>query len=911
MTIARLLRIVRQRLRSLLRKEKLDAQLDEELAFHLEQLTNEKVASGLSVEEARRAARLEFGNPLIVAERSRDQRRMNWIHDLRQDLRYGLVMLRRSPGFTLVAMTSLALAIGGNAAVLGALDAVFVERLPFAHADRLVIIRTFAFDNPRQTDGASILEFTAWKERARTLEAIGASLSGQRLFHAEPDGMAAESMPGLSVTPGLFAMFGVAPLKGRLFDPIQDASGGRALGVIISHRLWRQRFGGASDILGRRVRIDGASRRIVGVMPPDFRYQGDDVACWIPMILLPNAARQPGAGRWFVVAARLKPGVTIAQAQADLDEIAAGLARESPDRQKGRGVRVQPLRDALYGWTKAPLLTLQASVALLLLIACTNVAGVFLARGTVRRREIALRTALGAGRGRIVRQLLAESVLLSAAGGLLGLLVAWCALAALTTVLGPPPAAPRIATIGLDLRILAVTALLSVLTAFASGLAPALATGKLDLASALNASAPASGTHPSGHRRRSLLVAAQIALALVLLVAAGLLSKSFMRLAGREINMDTKGVLSFEYGIPAASYAKQVGYVGVYPHFAIDPSPSGAIDRVFDRLRQLPGTLSVAGISYPPVNSLVLPTANVVLHDRGEGHAHQVAYFLVTPNFFSTVRTPFVRGRDFDARDAASAPWVAVVNESMARRFWPGEEAIGHRVRLDNGPDERERAVIGVVRNIPTRSNQIEPEPVIYASYLQQPSRYAGGWIGMFGQMTFVVRHAGDSAAVLSSARRAVSEIDPSRPIVSVGTIERHLTANRRESRNYVFALAAFALTATLLSAIGIYGVTAHAVNERTREIAVRRAFGAGKREIVTLVGRRVLAPILTGLILGLAGALAFTRLIATQLWNVTRTDPATYAGMSLLLASVALLACVAPTRRALAVDPTIVLRSE
>jgi putative ABC transport system permease protein len=723
--------------------------------------------------------------------------------------------------------------------------------------------------------------------------------------------MPAESIPGLSVTPGLFTMFGVAPLKGRLFDSTRDVSSQRALAVIISHRLWQQRFGGASDILDRHVRIDGISRRIIGVMPPDFRYLSDNVDCWLPMILLPNAARQPGAGRWFVVAARLKPGVTIARAQADVDAVAANLARESPERHKGWGVRVQSLRDALYGWTKAPLLTLQAAVSLLLLIACTNVAGLFLARGTVRRREIALRTALGAGRGRIVRQLLAESVLLSAAGGLLGLLVAWCALVALATLLGPPPGAPRIGTMSLDLRILAVTVLLSLLSALAFGLAPALATGKLDLTSALSASAPASGTHPSGHRRRSLLVAAQIAVALVLLVAAGLLSKSFVRLAGREINMDTKGLLTFEYSIPSAAYAKQIGYVRVDPHFEINAPPSGMIHRVFDRLRQLPGTISVAGISYPPVNSLVLPTANVVLLDSGDEHPHQVAYFLVTANFFSTVRTPLVRGRDFDTRDTSSSPWVAVVNESMARRFWPGEQAIGKRLRLGNGPDERDREVIGVVRDIPTRSKQIEAEPVIYASYLQQPSRYAGGWIGMFGQMTFVVRHAGDSVAVLSSARRAVSEIDPNRPIVSVGTIERHLTALRRESRNYVLAFAVFALTATLLTAIGLYGVTAHAVSERTREIGIRRALGAGKWEIVTLVGRRMLTPILAGLIFGLAGALAFTRLIATQLWDVTQTDPATYVAMSLLLASVALLACLAPTRRALAVDPTVVLRCE
>jgi len=909
--IVRLLRVAHLRARSLLRPADLDAELERELAFHLEQLTTEKIAEGLTPVEARLTARREFGNPALFAERSRDQRRVRWIDDLRQDVVFGLRMLRRSPGFTTVALLSLALGIGGNAAVMGALHGVLMTKLPFAHAERLVIVQTFAIDQPRQASGASILDYVAWRDRSRTLDAIAVSLSGPRQFAAEPDGTPAESIPGLSVTPGWFELLGVAPLHGRWPDTTRDAASDAARVVVISHRLWRQRFGGAPDIIGRRVRINGVSRRIIGVMPADFRYLADNVDCWMPMILGPDAARRPGAGRPFVVLGRLKPGVTIAQAQADFDAIAADLANVSPERHKGWGARVQPLRQAMYGWTKAPLFTLQAAVALVLLITCTNIAGLSIARTTVRRREIALRAALGAGRARIVRQLLAESALLSGAGGVLGLVVAAVGLRVVTTALGPPASAPHLAGLDLDGGVVAVAVLLSVLSAFALGLPSALASGRMDLSSALNASGAAAGKHPSGHRQRGMLVIAQLAFALVLLVLAGLLAHSFLRLSGRNINMDPDGLLTFEYGVVPAAYAKQVGYINGLPHFELNVPPARTIDRLYERLRQLPGTESVAGISYPPVNSLVLPTTIVALEKNGTRDVREVPYFLVTPGFFATARTPIIRGRDFDARDTDSSPWVAIVNEAMARSFWPGEDALGKHVTLGNGPDERDREVAGIVADIPTRLNQIDAAPVIYASYRQQPSSYAGRWIGMFGQMTFLVRRRGDMASVLSAARRAVSEVDPDRPLVRVGTVQQHLYARRSESRNYVLALAAFALTAMLLSAIGTYGVTAHAVNERTREIGIRRTVGAGRREIVTLVGRRVVPLIAVGLALGLAAAAALSGLIANQLWGVSPTEPATYAAVSVVLALVSLLACLGPVRRAIAVDPTVVLRCE
>jgi len=557
-----------------------------------------------------------------------------------------------------------------------------------------------------------------------------------------------------------------------------------------------------------------------------------------------------------------------------------------------------------------PLLTLEAAVALVLLIACANVAGLLLARGTVRHRQIALRVALGARRGRIIRQLLTESVLLSLVGGALGVLVAWGGLRALVAM-SPPPGAPRIAEVGLNLPMLGVLALLSVGTGLLFGVVPALAGSQRDLTVSLNESARGTGTRPGRHRLREILVAAQIALALVLQIGSGLLMNSFLRLAGRDLNFDPEGLLTFEFRIPWQHYLHRVGSYHDFPYFEIRPPPALTMERVFNKLREVPGAASVAGSSFPPVNSLIVPTVAVAIegqHERGR-HALSVAYFLVTPNFFATMNAPLVRGRDFSDLDTASAPWVAIVNESTARRFWPGADPIGKRFTFDVVPEERPREVVGVVRDIPIRSRQTGPEPVIYASYLQQPSRYRNPWANMFGQMTFVLRSSADPMSLVPAARRAVAQIDPNRPLANVATVEQYL--GERRFRYYVLVLGVFALAATGLAAIGVYGVMAYAVAQRTHEIGIRMALGASASEVVNLVGRRAVWLISTGVVLGLAGSLALTRLIASQLWGVTPTDPATFAGVSLLLALVALLACVVPTRRALAVDPTFALRSD
>jgi putative ABC transport system permease protein len=641
-------------------------------------------------------------------------------------------------------------------------------------------------------------------------------------------------------------------------------------------------------------------------MPADFRYQAPDVDYWMPLWVGPQP--EPGA-RLFGVRARLKPGVSVGQAQAELDNLAAQLAADAPGLNKGWGVRVRPLNDFLFGWTRRPLLTLQAAVALVLLISCANVAALLLARASVRQREVALRVALGAGRGRIIRQLLTENMLLAIGGGTCGLVVAVLGQRALL-VMTTPPGAPPLTAIGLNPRVIALLAVLTLVTGLACGVVPAIRGSRRDpIRSLRDPSAP-----PSAGRRRlfpqGVLVSVQLALALVLLIGSGLLLNSLVRQVRRDLNFDPDGLVRVDYSVPVNSYARRIGSYGGFPYFEIAPSASQATERVLTRLRAVPGAVSVAGISAPPVDSFVLATMEVKLEGATAEPRPSATYFLVTPNLFPTLRTPIVHGRDFTDRDTAGTPWVAIVNETCARRFWPGEDPIGKRLTLDTVPEELSREVIGVVRDIPTRHAE-DPRPVIYASYLQQPSRYRAPWTGLFGQMLFMIRPAGDPSGLMADARRAIAAIDPQRPLVDVSTMKSHIYAATNEFRSFVLLVSVFAAAAALLAAIGTYGVMAYTVSQQTREIGIRRALGAGPREIVALVGTRTLACVASGLIAGLATALALTRLIASQLWGVTATDPVTFAGVSVLLVAIAGTACVLPARRALSVDPTLALRND
>jgi predicted permease len=896
-TVTRLLRIARQRTRSLARASALDRELESELAFHFDALVQERLAAGLALDEARQEARRALGNLAVVKDQCRDHRRVAWLDDLRADLAFGVRMLRKSPLFTAVAVLSLELGIGANAAVLAVVDAVWRVGLQLPDADRLLSIRSLPRDES-EPRGVSVHEYLAWKHGSRALESIELSIAGPRDLGTELDGRPPARITGQSVTPGYFRTLGVQPLAGRWFAP-EDRS---ARVTIISHRLWQSRYGGDVRTVGSTIRLNRQPTTVIGIMPADFQYGDPRVDCWTPFDI--EIGRPYGPGRLFGVIARLAPGTTIEQARAELASASARLALERADRNDDRGALVLPLHEALFGWTRQPFVTVQLAAALVLLIACGNVAGLLLARTSGRRRELALRVAIGAGRGRLVRQLLTESLLVAAVGAVAGLVVAWWATRFLT-LMAPPLGMPGIAPPAPTLVLPMAVALLATLAGALSGIVPALLAGRFQpsqLARPVD-----SGATPRVFRiGRSGLVAGQLALAFVLLVAFGLLAHSFVRLAGRELNFDRAGLLTFEVRVHVPP--REVGPGGGMPGFEIAPQMAARLQRIDERLASIPGVVSVGGSAFPPVDSLVLPVMDVIVDATRAG---ATTYFLVTPGFFHTMRSPIVRGRDFTATDTAGSPWVAIVNETAARMFWPGRDPIGRQLRLDVVPDELPREVVGVVRDIPLRYGETTGRPVVYASYLQQPSRYRAPWNSMFGQMTFLMRYTGDPVDLAAEARRAVAELEPDRALASLMTLDERLAFGTRRLRSTVVLFGTLAACAVLLAAMGVYALVAYSVGQMTHEIGVRKALGAGSRDILATIGRHGLVVIVAGLVPGCAGALLFSRAIASQLWGVAPWDPPTFGAAALLFVSAALLSCIGPARRALRVDPAAVLRLE
>ena len=686
-------------------------------------------------------------------------------------------------------------------------------------------------------------------------------------------------------------------MLGRLFSE-DEARFGKAPArvVVLSHSLWQRRFKGDRNILGREIHLDGRSMTVIGVMPASFWYPNKDSEYWVPLGV--TRFQLENSARLFLVTARLANGTTLEQAQADVGNVAAQLAHDFPERYKGFSMRAIPLREHWFGWFRKPLLMLEVAVALGLLIACANVSTLLLKRVPVRRPEISRRLLMGAGRGRIVRQFLAESLLLSVIGGALALLIAAWGVTSFDYV-SPPPGRLPITVIGEMKGIPQFTVLLSAISCLLLGFLPALA-------------AVSSGNSPrQTEGRRSpagILVAVQVSLALVLLVPSGLLINSFIRLALDDRGFDPRGVLTFQYRIPATDYAVPSGLFRGMPAMDAKP-PTLEMQRVYEKLKTLPGADSVAASSAPPVNGILLPTATLHVEGRGipanpaEREAASATYLLVTENFFSTMKTPLVSGRSFDARDTSSAPWVAVINETLARRFWPGENPIGKRFIVDAASGEREREVVGVVRDVPLQYVRTgPPRPVAYTLYRQQSERYLGGNAGMFGQMTFFVRSSRDPMSLVPAVKAAVAAVDPNRPPARFQTLTSFVGTGMRTRGFYVSTLATFAFMATVLAALGIYNVVTLSVSQRMRQGRIRTALGLRARDIVAAASACALRSVAVGVLLGLAGALALTRWIESQLWGVTATDPATFSVVTLLLVAVSAAAWFIPARKALRV---------
>ncbi len=869
--------------RNLFRKPAVERDLDDEVRACLQQMADRNVRDGMPPREALRAAALELGGVEQVKEEIRDARRGHMSEELFQDLRYAVRTLSKSPGFTAVAVLALALGIGANTAMFSVAYGILLRPLPYPQADRIALVYMdwLHRNNPRAN--MSMADFLDWRLQNHAF-AEPAAYSGMSRFDITGDGRS-EQIQGAAVTAGFFPTLRVPPLAGRLFAANEDRPGAPHLAVI-GESLWRRRFGGSPNALGQTMILNGEPRTIIGVMPGAFHFPRPDSEVWTNIELIPPTRHGPYFLRGI---ARLKPGVTMEQARAECDAIGRWIEQQNPKIYAQLHLPVLSLRNALTERVSTMLVVLAGAVGLVLLITVANVANLSLARATVREREMALRLSLGASRSRLVRQLLTESVLLSALGGTAGLALAYGAIELLRGF--NPGNLPRIGDIRLDGVAVAFVSIVSLLTGVLFGLYPALQSARADLNSALKEGGR-SGTGARRQRARSAMVVAEVALSLMLLVGAGLLLRSFVRLQQVDagFHVSPRQILSLTISPAARQYADEARGIRLYT-------------RLLQRIQQVPGLDSVAiSDGLPPAQEADADTFTIqgqILPSDASNPIVSVG--IVSPDYFRTIGVPLRQGRYFTAHDTAIAPPVAIVSENFARRFFPGENPLGKRIK-ESGPSLTENPfmeIVGVVGDLKYMGLDRQDDAAYYMPYTQD-----------YARRTFlVVRSARNVASLAPLLRREVQAIDADIVIGSVSTLAEDIAASVARPRFDTWLLGAFAGIALLLAIIGIYGVIAYSVAQRTHEIGVRMALGAGRGSVIAMVlaqGARLAA---VGVALGLGGAFALTRLLGTLLFGVSVTDAFTFIAVALGLFSVALLASLIPAQRATRILPAIALR--
>jgi putative ABC transport system permease protein len=812
-----------------------------------------------------------------------------------QDLMYGLRMLAKCPGFTLVAVLALALGIGANTALFSVVDAVILRPLPFPAPDRLVAVWSTNQQRGELRTSASYPDFADWRSLNHAFERIAA-------FHTNDFTLTGTDEPahilGAVVSADLFRLLGVAPKLGRDFLSEEDDPGKtKVRPVILSYAFWRSRFGSDPQVIEKTVQLDSQSYTIVGVMPGGFQFplQGKPIDLWTSFLVDEIASdnepitAERGA-HYLSVIARLKPDVRLPQAQAEMDTIASALAHQYPDTDKYRGIALAPELERLVGDVRPALLILFGAVGCVLLIACVNVANLLLARAAARQKEIAIRSTLGAGRLRLVRQLLTECILLAALGGALGLALAWWGSDLLLAL--SPENVPRLSGVHLSGHVLAFTAFASLLTGLVFGLLPALHVSRSDLAESLKESGRGSTESARRSRLRSALVVAETALALVPLVGAGLLIQSLSRLEHVKPGFDPHNVLTFNLGLPDArySYSQQAAF----------------FEQLLPRIRALPGVRSASAVSPLPLSGDDF-RVTFEIEGRPVAKSDQPAtnYREAAAGYFQTMHIPLLEGRDFSDQDNLKSPPVIIVNQTFAKQFFPGEDPIGKHIKpgLSSIPGTHAvmREIVGVVGDVKHRSLNREAGPEVYEPESQMP----------FETLTLVVRTEGDPRGLIGAVREQVKALDKDLPIYDVKLMEEYLSTSVAQPRFNTMLLAIFAGVALVLAAVGLYGVMSYSVVQRTHEIGIRMALGAQQKDVLRMIVGQALRLTLVGTALGLAGAWAATRLMSGLLFGVKSSDPITYAGVALLLSAVALLACYVPAYRAMRVDPMVALRYE
>jgi putative ABC transport system permease protein len=835
-----------------------------------------------------------------------------------QDFQYGLRMLVKRPGVTIVAALSLALGIGANTVIFSLINTTLLRPLPFEDPNSLLVIWTVPAQDKNARNGVNFSAYTTFREKSQSFEAMGALTQISKNLGADANGASAERITGWRFAPSVFQVLRVKPALGRFYTEDEDQIDNAAPVIVITHRLWKRHFNGDPRVIGKTLMLDQQPITVIGVLPENFSFFGDDVDFITPLgTARPQVTSKLG---FSIPLGRLKKGVSMRQAQAEIDTLAAQLASADPERHGGNAARLQTLQEAAFGDLRDPLLILQGAVAFVLLIGCANVAGLLLALAASRRREVAVRTALGAGSGRIVRQLVTETFPLSVLGGIMGVFLSWGGLKLF--IAAAPPGFPRLDELSIDASVLGFTAVVVVLTSVIFGIVPALQASKPDLVVSLKESGRSGTDGVSRQYARSVLVTLQIAMSLVLLIGAGLMINSFVRVQKNALGADARQVLTFDFRFAQNDAIKPYGRYRGVGLWDVLPLPELTFDRVLERIKLIPGVTSAAGISRSPLNSGGIqmqfliegrptPPPSAARGGDPQQTTQTADYFSVTPNYFATMKIPVLRGRDITAQDTAASPQVIIINQALARRFFANDDPIGKRVTLDFVPDERPREIIAVVGDTRSSRMQQEPSPTVYVPHVQQPTRWPGPQFADRAGMYFLLRTAGDPLKLVESVKRAVAEVDPSRPAANLRTVEQNLSQQTQFLRLYILLLGIFGGIAAVLAAIGIYGVMAYSVAERTREIGIRMALGAGSGDVVKMVLRHALLIVLIGLVAGLAGSFALTRVIKSALYGVTATDPATYVGISTLLLLVAIVACLIPTRRAVAVHPTIALRYE